>query len=174
MRYGLIQQGNREHSVAGNLMRLPCDSQGRSKQRPLSKISNHQFAFLNRRVGPKTQARRPIVLGAPSSRLLFMRSCEKCTFLINLRRGGYPPCHSTSILKELFDSIPWSDPRIDPEIALNRGRIASKPAVDLHPCSFLLDCGFYSLVNTANRLSVAAVSRLRVVKERFSFRLGGA
>jgi hypothetical protein len=75
-------------------------------------------------------------------------------FLVNLKRGGTPPlCRSTSILKELFDSTPQSRPRFDPEIALNQGRIAFKSAVDLHPRSSLPDRGFYSLLNTPNRLA---------------------
>src|ERR1044071_95525 len=111
-------------------------------------------------------------------------------FLVNLRRGCTPPlCRSTRILKELFDSTQRSGSRIDPEIALNQGGIAFKSTVDLHPCSFMSDYGFYSLVNTPNRLAgwptlspgfgeawgvrVDSPLRLRVVKERPSLRLGG-
>jgi lipid-A-disaccharide synthase-like uncharacterized protein len=44
----------------------------------------------------------------------------------------------------------------------------------LHSCSFLLDCGFYFLVNTLNKASaIGSFLHSRVAKERLSFRLGG-
>src|SRR6266853_3967064 len=63
-----------------------------------------------------------------------------------------PDYHSKGVIR--FDTT--FKPVIRPRNRVQSGRIAFKPAVDLHPCSFLPDYGFYSLVNTSNRLSASA------------------
>ena len=88
----------------------------------------------------------------------FTGKLANCTFSLTLEEGYPPLCHSTSILKELFNSTPGQPRRSSTGTPLNRGRIAFKPADDLHPCSFLPDYGFYSLVNTSNRLPGRLIS----------------
>ena len=95
--------------------------------------------------------------------------------LVNLRRGGTPPpCHSTSILKELLDSTQRLLPGIDLQIALNRGQIASKPAVNLYPLLVSARLPFLLFGKHLKQgFGLGSFLHLRVVKERPLVRLGG-
>jgi len=99
----------------------------------------------------------------------------KFTFSLTLEGGGTPPLrHSTSILKELFDSTQRLLPMNRPRIALNQGRIAFKPAVNLHP--WFVSARSQFLLFGKHREQAADVSsfhELHIVKDRPSVRLGG-